>query len=134
MDYTELLTKTQAEIDERFTPKKERSQYLAQVYDLLQLNNKADLVRGCGTFLEWHISDVRSKLVHANFCKDRLCPSCTWRRSLKAFHHVSRCLDYMESEHYQYLFLTLTLKNCSDSDLVKTIDLLNSAKRTLFHL
>lgn len=132
MNYTELLTKTQAEIDERYHPKKERSLYLADLYDSLLMHDRADRVRGCGTYLEFHISTESSKLSYANFCKDRLCPMCTFRRSLKTFHEVSRCLDFLEPRNYKYLFLTLTLKNCSSEDLIKTIDLLNSAKRKLF--
>lgn len=133
MNYTDLLTKTQAEIDDKFSPKKKQSLRLADVYDALMLPERADTVRGCGSFLRFSLtSSNASRLVYANFCKDRLCPACTWRRSLKVFRHVSKCLDFLEPLGYRYLFLTLTVKNCSADDLIKTIDLLNKAKYKLF--
>ena len=133
MDYTSLLSKTQAEIEEKFAPKKKQGLRLADVYDALSLSERADTVRGCGSFLRFELtSSDSSRLVYANFCKDRLCPSCTWRRSLKVFRHVSKCLDFLEPLGYRYLFLTLTVKNCSSDDLIKTIDLLNASKIKLF--
>lgn len=132
MDYTELFSKLQEEVMERYKPKKERSLYLADIYDSLREPKRAEKVRECGTYLEFHLTNLRFKLGHANFCKDRLCPMCTYRRSMKTFLHVSRCIDFLAPRGYKYLFLTLTIKNCSSADLIKTIDLLNSAKVNLF--
>lgn len=36
---------------------------------------------------------------------------CNWRRSLKIFSQVSQVMNYLEPKGYQYLFLTLTLRN-----------------------
>lgn len=62
------------------------------------------------------------KLVHAQFCKDRLCPTCNWRRSRALSKQV---VDVLHNAHgkrkMQYLFLTLTVKNCKGKDLIKLI-------------
>ena len=61
------------------------------------------------------------KLHRANFCRDRLCPMCAWRRSYKIFGQVSKIMNYLGGK-YRYIFLTLTVPNCSASDLDKKID------------
>lgn len=57
------------------------------------------------------------KLHDARFCRVRLCPVCQWRRSLKTFAQMSQVLDVATSDGYQFIFLTLTMKNCSGSVL-----------------
>ena len=105
--------------------KKERSVLLSQSYYRLNLN-KFDRVAGCSSFLEFHrFTDNTLNLNYANFCRDRLCPMCSWRRSLKIFSQVSKVIDYISLNHESsYLFATFTIRNCSIEDLSETIDLL----------
>lgn len=50
---------------------------------------------------------------------------CSWRRSLKIFGQVSKVMDHVEQNHdYKYIFLTLTVKNCSGDKLKDTLDLM----------
>lgn len=53
-------------------------------------SNKYYRVLDCSTFLEWkYYFEINEKrLAKANFCKVRLCPMCSWRRSLKIFGQV----------------------------------------------
>lgn len=53
------------------------------------------------------------KLHDARFCRVRLCPICQWRRSLKTFAQMSKVLDIAKADGYQFIFLTLTLRNCT---------------------
>ena len=63
------------------------------------------------------------KLSNANFCKDRLCPMCSWRRSLKIFGQVSKIMDKLqEKNEYEFLFLTLTSKNVYGENLSEELD------------
>ena len=88
-------------------------------------------VKECGSYLEFRRYQQPSlspngrdlKLNRANFCKVRLCPMCSWRRSLKIFGQVSRIMDSLGPE-FDYLFLTLTTRNCHGSSLSETIDLI----------
>lgn len=90
---------------------------------------KAERCMDCGSWLEFTGTAMElGKLTNANFCKLRLCPMCSWRRSEKIFGQVSKVMDYMEEHHkYRYLFLTLTVKNIVGNDLSKAIDELMKA-------
>ncbi len=93
-------------------------------------SNKYYRVLDCSTFLEWkYYFEINEKrLAKANFCKVRLCPMCSWRRSLKIFGQVSKVMDYVEENYnYRYIFLTLTVKNCYAEDLRDTLDLMTKS-------
>lgn len=128
-----ILEDLQAEVDGKFQPKKLSSQELAQVYKVMKLDGRFMRVHECGSYLEYHVSDSEKKLHTANFCKDRLCPMCNWRRSLKIFSQVSKVMDKLESDGYQFLFLTLTVKNCSAERLPDTCQTLFDGWRKLYH-
>lgn len=101
---------------------KKKSLLLSESYKRLGLKNKSFRVSECGTFLEFKkFVDGSLKLNGANFCKVRLCPMCSWRRSLKIFSQVSEIMNYFDSSSYSFLFLTLTCKNCSGAELKETI-------------
>lgn len=104
--------------------KKMNSICLSESYKRLN-NKKSFLVAGCGTYLEFkrYLSDGALKLHHANFCKVRLCPMCSWRRSLKIFGQVSKVMDHaLKEKDYRFIFLTLTCKNVEGYELSSTID------------
>lgn len=107
--------------------KKLRTIELADSYRRLgeEFKNKHFRVRDCGTFLEFKrfINDNSMKLNQANFCKVRLCPMCSWRRSLKIYGQVSKIMDeVVKNEDLEFIFLTLTTRNCEGQDLSNTID------------
>ena len=76
-------------------------------------------LRECASLLEFSTGENGVKKLHkANFCRLRLCPISSWRRSLKIYSHTSRIMAGMKSERvYAYLFLTLTVRNCSSDQL-----------------
>jgi plasmid rolling circle replication initiator protein Rep len=97
---------------------------LANSYKRIGYKKKSYRVQDCGTFLEFRkYEDFSLKLNQANFCKVRLCPMCSWRRSLKIFGQVSKVMDHVSRDNeYEYLFLTLTCKNVLGNDLSDAID------------
>lgn len=124
------------ETEQRFKPKKIQSEFLSDVYLNLGLLNRSVRVRDCGSILDFGIyksADKPYRLLFRNFCKDRLCPSCNWRRSMKIFTQVNLCLNRLHKDNYDFLFLTLTVKNCNSFDLPKTIDVLLKGYFKLFH-
>lgn len=93
-------------------------------------------VYSCGTWFEFSgPSSDDLHLTGANFCRDRLCPQCNKRRSLKIFSQTSAVMDLLQARYpdYEYVFLTLTVRNCSSEDLSDTLALLNSGWRWLYH-
>ena len=116
-----------SEIETRFLPKKLSSLLLASSYDRIGYQFKYDRVLNCGTFLEFAheidssgIVSEKGKLHNANFCRDRLCPMCSWRRSFKIFSQVSQIMDYIQND-YEFLFLSLTSPSVPGELLSKTI-------------
>jgi plasmid rolling circle replication initiator protein Rep len=114
--------------DNNWKERKKSTLDLADSYKRIG-SNKYYRVLDCSTFLEFRLAvDNSLKLSNANFCKVRLCPMCSWRRSLKIFGQVSRVMDYVEENYnYKYIFLTLTVKNCYGEDLRDTLDLMTKA-------
>lgn len=131
--YNSVEAKLQDEVDTKFVPKKKDALLLADVYDRLGLDGRMARVADCGSFLEYHVTPGAKTLHAANFCKDRLCPMCNWRRSLKIFGQVSQVMDELERQQYRFLFLTLTIRNCISEDLSPTVQLLYDGWRQLYH-
>lgn len=113
--------------------KKELSLKLSDSYKRLgeEFKSKSLRVHDCGSYLEFKKFSNNSLVLHsANFCKVRLCPMCAWRRSLKIFGQVSRVMDQIDTKDFGFLFLTLTVKNCSPESLKRTInDILSAFKK-----
>lgn len=132
-DCSRILAELQDEVSSKFVSKKEDTFLLSDVYSSLGFDSRSCRVSDCGTFLEYYVTESEKKLHAANFCRDRLCPMCNWRRSKKIFSQMSRIMDYLEKDGYRFLFLTLTVKNCSVENLRLTIDNLFSGWRYLYH-
>lgn len=103
------------------------TELLANVYDSVN-PAKALRLRGCATQTEWHVlpDTGKKRLKQANFCHVRLCPMCSWRRSLKIFAHTQKVVDAAGGK-YDYLLLTLTVRNVTGNELGSTLDMMMSA-------
>lgn len=128
-----------AEIEKKFTPKRKCSELLSSSYKRIGFESKASRVSDCGTFLEFaHTIDSdgiiseKGKLHNANFCKDRLCPLCSWRRSYKIFAQVSQIMGVIGSD-YNFLFLTLTVPSVPADMLSETLSRMMKAWERLRH-
>jgi plasmid rolling circle replication initiator protein Rep len=106
--------------------KKMRSLTLADSLERLGDERRAFRVRSCGRHLTFKQDpDTRKMKLHlADFCRERLCPMCAWRRSRKVFYDVSHVMDVAQAEASELVpvFLTLTLRNCSGEELEETLD------------
>lgn len=124
-----LSDKTKIGEERPWRDKKNRSLKLFASYNRLGVERRALRVKECGTYLEFkRFHDNSLKLNASNFCMDRLCPLCAWRRSLKIFGQMSKVMDKaLEEQKYRFLFLTLTAKNCSGDDLSFQLDMMFKA-------
>ena len=85
---------------------------------------KAYRVHECAEKLAFAVdSNGKKKLYQAWFCKSRLCPMCQWRRSLKVTYELKQVLNTAIDEYpkAKFLFLTLTVKNCTGTELKSTL-------------
>lgn len=119
-------------MEQQFEPHLGYNSRLCDLLLKLHLYKRAEKVYKCGNYTAWAIpSDFSEQpfMVHANFCKDRLCSMCSWRRSLKIFSQVSQVMDEIEQDH-RFLFVTLTLRSVPSGELSNALDRLSDA----FHL
>lgn len=90
---------------------------------------KADRIWNCSNYLVFaqnvntETGETSRKLVAAQFCRDRLCPMCAWRKSLVTFHQVSDIMDYIDRERPGLIpiFITLTMRNVPSERLADAI-------------
>jgi len=73
--------------------------------------------------------EVFLKLRGAQFCRVRHCPVCQWRRSMMWQARFYQALPSLQAAfpRARWLFLTLTVKNCSVVDLRASLNAMNEA-------
>ena len=117
--------------------KKRASVKLSESFKRLGEEGKAYRVLGCGAILVFDEAVKEQKrLVSANFCRERLCPMCAWRRSLKVFSQVSDVMNLVFDENPTLvpLFLTLTIKNTDSEGLHSALDMIFSGWKKVFKI
>lgn len=74
------------------------------------------------------------KLYQSYFCKNKLCPICNWRRSMKYSYQAELVVDEAIKRHPKgrFLFLTLTIKNVEGDKLDETLKAMSGAFNRLF--
>lgn len=81
-------------------------------------------MQNCGDIINFKVCPDcgKSFISSTNLCRDRLCPTCGWRLSLKKFAEMCAVLSSIsELREYGAGFLTLTVKNCSPENLNFTL-------------
>lgn len=109
--------------------KKLSNTLLSMAYDVVD-PKKAERLRNCANFLQYEVNNNGiKKLRLANFCRVRLCPVCTWRRSLKVYSQCDNIINAIKKDNsnLQYIFLTLTMKNVMPLELNEAINQLHKA-------
>lgn len=104
------------------------NELLSSAYDDVD-KSKAERLRHCCEFVQFSFDPGtgRKTLSAANFCRVRLCPICSWRRSLKAQAQMMQIAQFIENDpnlKVSYILLTLTVENVGASELSSTIDLM----------
>ena len=109
---------------------------LADIFKELQYKKTfVERVVSCGDTLRFiQNQDGNLKLYQAYFCKNKLCPICNWRRSMKYSYQTSKIVDeaIKQEPKGRFLFLTLTVKNVEGEALNSTISQLTKSFDRLF--
>lgn len=104
---------------------KANSVLLSESFRRLGKENKAVRVRECGSVLTFGVCPEghEKRLLAANFCRVRLCPMCSWRRSILVAHQV-RLVAHEAAirKPLRWLFLTVTVRNCLGDELKNTLN------------
>lgn len=83
--------------------------------------DRARKIKECATHLGFADVNGVAKIVSADFCRQRLCQVCAWRRSAKFQAQTQPILQALSGK-YDYIFLTLTIKNCGAENLKTAFD------------
>ena len=126
--------------DKRWRLHKWEADKVADLYEQAEeFEKRAARMWLCAGFLLFekvqHIEtgDTRLRLTRANFCKNRYCPVCQWRRTLMWISRFVEVLPKILEQHpeHPFLFLTLTVPNCPVLQLRKTLQEMNKAWKRL---
>lgn len=129
------------DVHEKWTAKKKQNVLYSNALFRIKMKKKDKFpvtykclsrVRACSRYLEFGVyavgnDDTIRRLKSARLCRQRFCPICLWRRSLRLGMDNYRIVnEYVESGG-RLIFLTLTVPNCSLNRLKSTIGALNAA-------
>lgn len=105
------------------------SDLVRNIYHHLGYDRYPERINDCSRLLEFTLKrdfDQKSmfKLKTAKFCRVRWCPVCQWRRTLMWRSRFYKVIPAIKSDHpkVNFLFLTLTVKNCELNELRDTIN------------
>lgn len=128
--------KSQSRILRKVFIRKKQNEHIIDNLLCLGEVEKAQKIRECGTFLRIFqpFEGGKSLIQTANFCRQRMCVVCAWRRSKRFIATTAPVLEYIHREQNgteNYIFLTLTLQNVAQNGLKKAIDDILSGWRNL---
>lgn len=137
--FTRLVDKNERGKDRNWQGNKQTTEKLNETLNYLGFKRKAERVDKCGValrFRECSTAPARhpKKLVDGDFCRDRMCPQCQWRKSMRQFS-VAVKVGHEALRRYpgvHFLFLTLTVPNVSLADLGDTLDLIFHGWKKLY--
>ena len=105
---------------ENYTVKKVKNQELFEFLTSHMTQSNLFNIFNCGSFISFFADETleKKKVNKSNFCKNRFCPLCAWRKAKKDSLKISILLKYIQEElGYEFIFLTLTAPNVKGSDL-----------------
>lgn len=122
--------------DRNWRGRKIMSLKLADIFkELGYRQSLIERLSSCGDVLKFiRQEDGSLRLYQAYFCKNKLCPMCNWRRSMKYSYQTSRIVDeaIRQEPKGRFLFLTLTVRNVKGDDLNATLSSLTKSFDRLF--
>jgi plasmid rolling circle replication initiator protein Rep len=116
---------------------KQATDYLGKVYQWREEDKRAERLYNCA----WEVDMIDNtgvagedgygdyKYHYAHFCRSRLCPLCTWRRSLKTYSQVAQLTKILPRQT-RYIFCTLTVQNCPITDINPFFEAFNRLTKT----
>ena len=111
--------------------KKELNAEMAEKMVKIGLSSRGQRMSECSTRIEINYCPQCGKyeITKAKLCRDRLCPICSWRLSLKRYADMSIVCNELLSLYPQnkWSFMTLTVKNCASAELGEVLKAMSEA-------
>ena len=118
----------------KFTEKKLQTNDIIFKFYNTGFTKESEKIKQCGNYLEFIFKEHqitkenKKKLANANFCKNRFCPVCSWRRVRNITGQLKDAFSVIqEKQKIATLFLTLTVSNPDVKDLKSTIAKMNKS-------
>lgn len=129
-DYNIILSeKSQAKIERLINRVNYKDYLIYPVTEVLkdtswraEESEKIKRFEDCGKFIT--LDPETGNILKANFCKQRLCPVCNYIKSCINWHKIRNCVEWIKEkeEGTNFIFMTLTVKNCKQEELTDTIN------------
>jgi plasmid rolling circle replication initiator protein Rep len=120
-DGSEWLEKTK----DKWQEVKIKSVELAAKMKKADMNGRAGRMAQCGDTLEYRFCKDCSKWQIGNvwLCRDRLCPVCKWRLSIKRYCLMFPVFQELVQDYgdKRFSFITLSVKNCKVDNIKATV-------------
>jgi plasmid rolling circle replication initiator protein Rep len=83
---------------------------------------RAENIRECATQIGFTNIDNIARIIHGNFCRERLCYVCAWRRSAKFTAQTMPIMQILDADGYEFIFATVTVENVPLRELKKVVN------------
>ena len=107
--------------------------WVEQIFDPRKEWKRLERFRDCASFLAFehcHDKSHHHTLDSANFCRDRMCNMCQWRKSLRTWSSIWKSTEHLlktDKNKPQFILLTLTVQNCEIQDTGSTLKRMSKA-------
>lgn len=128
------------DVNEKYAARKAATEEMAGIFAALARTNpwgyerRAIAMANCCSLLVVSGDGGRARVIHANSCKVRLCPWCSYKRSVKAYMENMSAVAYMQGKTKQevkWLHVVLTVKNVKRDALSAEIDRISAGIQSL---
>ena len=122
-------------MDQRWELMKMMSGDVAEVLEACGYDERAGRMRDCASVLKLQHCECGCQLVwRTNYCRDRVCPVCEWRKSIIMARRAAAAIDRAKSNSHDVVMLTLTVRNVEWSRLRETLMRMHKEFQALWRL
>lgn len=111
---------------ERWWEKRKQCEAIARKLYRSGLRERAEAIQNCGTQISYYACKECGEihLSSTERCRDRLCPLCNWRLSIKRYGELAETLRALDPDrrHQTVGMITVTVRNPWLSELSETLD------------
>lgn len=117
-----------ARLQEKWTEKKKRAKAMAEKLKSLgpKYKGRAARMQQCSEYIRLNVCENcgTSHIEYAGLCRDRFCPVCIWRLSMRRFATMYQLVEGLRVAYPEapWQFVTLTAANCRPSELPEVLD------------
>lgn len=122
-------------MDQRWELMKTMSSEVSSVLSLIGYDERGARMSQCAQHLTTQQCECGCELVwRTNYCRDRLCPVCEWRKSIVMARRASAAIERARSNTHDVVMLTLTVRNVEWEELRPTIQRMHREWGALWRL